>query len=1025
MGVTGLWEVLRPASKTRSLTEIAVKDGFEKNPHGVRGYRIGIDASIWFFHMEYGREGENPHLRTLFFRCATLMKAPFLPLFVFDGPKRPDFKRGKKVNKAPNKLIPSMKQIIEAFGFEHRTAPGEAEAELAYLNYIGVIDGVLSDDVDNFLFGATTVIRNPSNSLSGNRSNPVLNSAGKDDKNHSWVYEASDILSHPEIGLTRGGMILIALLSGGDYHKGLDRCGMKTAVGLAKCGMGDTLLTAAINHGPEELGRFLEVWRRELRHELMTNSRGFIGRKSPALANALENNFPDIDVLMSYVNPVTSESMGKPYRPGDIKWDREPDISALARICEFFFEWGYKESIIKRFRTVIWHSAVLRIIRRAVLDVDQGKRAIARAAAFATPSRTGRRALEPYGTPSKMIAKYFSTLGIEDRRDDEEEDRLMIKIHSTRTHVSTDGLPEYRLEIDPSQLVRLAEYGIKGTREKPTEEWADDEELDKEAKEQASNDPQEHMRLWMPACMVKIVEPGLVQDYDDEVARKAAKKANKGQGRGRKKKATEGEDGDGETTSPAKPKPRAPRAKKAIPPPPVSEDEDDDAPSPTPCPPQVASKSKATQARPSAAVPSRPAVAATTSGPKPKGKSRLAVAALSSDEDDGLDDLAMSPARLFGSMFQGQRTNTHTRMQPAPSSSGAYVEIDDSVDEVPALSPSPRRRAGVRDLTKKATTSSTNVSRNTRIFPPSASSSPEKAKQSVSTTSKATNPTPTKSIATIANGKKPARAALPAPAPAPFLTFFDDAPPSSQTPAEDTAFDSDDLYSKSFASAPPLDLDDDDNSFFASPMRATLFPRPKAAPGALSSSSRTTSASTTTSSPKSRARLHRKNSSLSQSSSDEDSQNRYLKSPKKSAAHRSPAAKQAAGSSSSSRTQVPQPHFGGGARSVSGSSNVGAGPSKKPLSKTGMAKVMKKVDLSNLPVYEISSDEDSENEVAVVSVGPKPKAKPISNPKSRLNAGAEAARTREDVPPLISARERAKAKAGGRQMQTIDFIDLT
>jgi 5'-3' exonuclease len=38
-------------------------------------------------------------------------------------------------------------------------APGEAEAELAYLNRVGVIDGILSDDVDNFLFGATLVIR--------------------------------------------------------------------------------------------------------------------------------------------------------------------------------------------------------------------------------------------------------------------------------------------------------------------------------------------------------------------------------------------------------------------------------------------------------------------------------------------------------------------------------------------------------------------------------------------------------------------------------------------------------------------------------------------------------------------------------------------------------------------------------------------------------------------------------------------------------------------------------------------------
>lgn len=38
-------------------------------------------------------------------------------------------------------------------------APGEAEAELAFLNQIGVIDAVLSDDVDTFVFGGTMVIR--------------------------------------------------------------------------------------------------------------------------------------------------------------------------------------------------------------------------------------------------------------------------------------------------------------------------------------------------------------------------------------------------------------------------------------------------------------------------------------------------------------------------------------------------------------------------------------------------------------------------------------------------------------------------------------------------------------------------------------------------------------------------------------------------------------------------------------------------------------------------------------------------
>ena len=104
----------------RSLTHLAVKDGFEANPDGKRGFRIGIDASIWFFHAENGREGENPELRTLFFRCTRLLNKPFLPVFVFDGPKRPNIKRGKRIDKSSHWMVDGMKNIIAAFGFEWR-----------------------------------------------------------------------------------------------------------------------------------------------------------------------------------------------------------------------------------------------------------------------------------------------------------------------------------------------------------------------------------------------------------------------------------------------------------------------------------------------------------------------------------------------------------------------------------------------------------------------------------------------------------------------------------------------------------------------------------------------------------------------------------------------------------------------------------------------------------------------------------------------------------------------------------------
>ena len=38
-------------------------------------------------------------------------------------------------------------------------APAEAEAELARMNKLGIIDAIITDDSDVFLYGARTVIR--------------------------------------------------------------------------------------------------------------------------------------------------------------------------------------------------------------------------------------------------------------------------------------------------------------------------------------------------------------------------------------------------------------------------------------------------------------------------------------------------------------------------------------------------------------------------------------------------------------------------------------------------------------------------------------------------------------------------------------------------------------------------------------------------------------------------------------------------------------------------------------------------
>jgi len=52
---------------------------------------------------------------------AKLMNYPFLLLFIFDGPKRPSIKRGKKVKGEAHWLTYGTKRMVEAFGFEWRT----------------------------------------------------------------------------------------------------------------------------------------------------------------------------------------------------------------------------------------------------------------------------------------------------------------------------------------------------------------------------------------------------------------------------------------------------------------------------------------------------------------------------------------------------------------------------------------------------------------------------------------------------------------------------------------------------------------------------------------------------------------------------------------------------------------------------------------------------------------------------------------------------------------------------------------
>ena len=84
---------------------------------------LTVVCSLWFaqcqhiFVVAHAQAGQNPELRTIFYRLARLLRAAVTPVFVFDGPARPPIKHGKKVLTKPHWLTPKMQELIVAFRF--------------------------------------------------------------------------------------------------------------------------------------------------------------------------------------------------------------------------------------------------------------------------------------------------------------------------------------------------------------------------------------------------------------------------------------------------------------------------------------------------------------------------------------------------------------------------------------------------------------------------------------------------------------------------------------------------------------------------------------------------------------------------------------------------------------------------------------------------------------------------------------------------------------------------------------------
>ncbi|PIA62144.1 hypothetical protein AQUCO_00200266v1 [Aquilegia coerulea] len=110
-----------------------------------------------------------------------------------------------------SEMFAECQELLQMFGLPYIIAPMEAEAQCAYLELAKLVDGVVTDDSDVFLFGAQSVYKN------------IF-----DDRKYVETYFMKDIDS--ELGLTREQLIRMALLLGSDYTEGVSGIGIVNAI---------------------------------------------------------------------------------------------------------------------------------------------------------------------------------------------------------------------------------------------------------------------------------------------------------------------------------------------------------------------------------------------------------------------------------------------------------------------------------------------------------------------------------------------------------------------------------------------------------------------------------------------------------------------------------------------------------------------------------------------------------------------------------------------------------------------------
>lgn len=209
-------------------------------------------------------------------------------------------------------MITECQALLRLFGIPYVTAPMEAEAQCAELVRLGLVDGIVTDDSDTFLFGGTRVYKNMFNS------NKFVE-----------CYLGNDL--EKELSLSREQLIALAQLLGSDYTEGLQGVGPVTAVEIL-----------SEFPGKEGLEAFCDWWK-----DVQINQRPKEAdagstfrkkfRKSQGTKLFLPLGFPNPAVFEAYLQPEVDSD------PEQFQWG-VPDVDGLRRFLMSTIGWSQERT---------------------------------------------------------------------------------------------------------------------------------------------------------------------------------------------------------------------------------------------------------------------------------------------------------------------------------------------------------------------------------------------------------------------------------------------------------------------------------------------------------------------------------------------------------------------------------------------------------------------------------------------------------------------------------------------------------